>query len=419
MYRHRTVRRGSVIFSLLLWASCVWAQTPKYVFLFIGDGMGANQRVLAEKVSLASGRGKLEMNHFPVRGETTTSSADSAVTDSAAAATALACGVKTRNGMLGMTPEAKPVESFVVDAQKAGWRVGILSTATTNHATPAGFYAHVPHRERYDEILLQAAGSGVDFFGGPGFTSEKGEEHVLQTLRRGGYEIVKGAFDPAQPPKLPCANVGIASLADATRSAMTLLENPTGFFIMVEGAAIDWCCHGNDFPGMARETIDMNDAVRVALEFYKKHPDETLIVVTGDHETGGLTIVREEAPEKLLAVRSPAEVEAAVRKIVGEKPSPEVLVARLAEAIGLQTVPDASRKTMQDAYARNDIAVLKTELLRRMNAQAGIAWTTNGHTAAILPTTAIGAGSETFRGRYENTRIAERIRNFIAASVKK
>jgi alkaline phosphatase len=410
----------SVIFSLALLASCALGQSPKYIIMFLGDGMGPNHRILAEQVSKVTDRGELEMNHLPVQGESKTNSL-SGVTDSAASSTAFACGAKTNNGMLGMTPDETIVESVVVDAQKAGWKTGIITTDKLNGATPSGYYAHVKSRNMYDEILNQAAKSGIDFFGGPGFNSQN---DVDKTLLKGGYNVVKGKIDPANPPKLPCANLKISSLADATGSALALLENPKGFFIMIESSSIDGYSHGNHFPGAIGETIAMNDAVRVALDFYKKHPDDTLIITTADHECGGLTIVNKDLdPKGLLNVRDPGTVEKiVVTDIVSLKPAPKEFVVNVAEAMGLKNISDKDRQLLMDLYSQSKITGdggAVNEVKRLMYEQAGVKWTSGGHTGVNVPTTAIGPGSEAFKGEYENTHIADAIRGFITKPAEK
>lgn len=419
MQRFRTVRLLTVIFSLALLASCVFAQTPKYIILFIGDGMGPNQRVLSEKVSVATDRGELDMNHLPVAGEAKTNSC-SGTTDSAAGSTALSCGVKTNNGMLGMKPDKTNVDSVTVDAKKAGWKVGVVTTDNLNGATPSGFYAHCPDRNQYDEIFRQAAASDVDFFGGPGFNSQQDVDKILQ---EGGFNVVKGKLDSANPPKLPCANLGIPSLADATRAALTLLENPTGFFIVVECSGIDGGGHGNNFPYAVQEVLALNDAVRVALEFQRKHPDDTLVVVAADHETGGLTIVEEKDSKELLNVKDPGTVEKiVVTDIVSLKPTPEEFVKNVSGAMGLKNVSDKDKQLLMDLYRQNKITgdgSVLNEVKRLMYEQAGITWTTGGHTSVNVPTTAIGPGSEAFKGEYENTHIADAIRGYINQSVEK
>jgi alkaline phosphatase len=415
----------SVVISLALMAPSASGQAPKYIILFIGDGMGPNHRILAEMISEVKGQGKLEMNHLPVRGEAKTNALDekgraTETTDSAAAATALACGVKTGRGKLGVLQNNKPVDNFTVDAQKAGWKIGIITTDWLNGATPGGFYAHAKSRYMCDEILKQAARSGVDLLAGRGF---KGKD-VDKILQEGGYNVVKGKLDPANLPKLPCANLEMGSMAETLQAALAALENPTGFFIMLESSGIDGHSHGNYFPPAMQETIAMNDAVRVALEFQKKHPEDTLIITTADHECGGLTIVDKNLdPRGLLRVISKHDVEKiVVNDIVASKPGDEELITNISDAIDLDTISRKDRKILIDLYRKNRIKGddgLVNEVVRLMNQQAGITWTCGGHTPVPVPTTAVGVGSEAFKGTYENTHIADVIRGYIQQSSQK
>jgi alkaline phosphatase len=220
------------------------AQAPKYIFLMIGDGMGLPQveltRVTAER--------KLNMLGMPVVGLATTASADHQITDSAAAGTALATGHKANNGVIGLGATLDTLTTIAERARDKGLKVGIVTTVTTDHATPAAFYANVADRDMSDEIRRQQTASRFDHFAG-----QKPLEGLLS-------------------------------------NAIELLDNPDGFFIMAEGGLIDWMGHDNNAQGVIREVLDFDAAVGVALAFYEKHPDETLIIVTADHETGGLTL---------------------------------------------------------------------------------------------------------------------------------
>jgi len=194
--------------------------------------------------------------------------------------------------------------------------------------------------------------------------------------------------------------------------------------VMIECIGIDGAGHGNNFPYLVHEAIQLNEAVRVALEFQKKHPDDTLIVVTADHETGGLTIVNKDMdPKGLLNIKDPGTVEKiVVTDIVSLKPTPEELIKNISEAMGLKSISDEDQKILIDLYKQDKITgdgSLLNEVKRLMYAQAGATWTTTGHTSANVPTTAVGVGSEAFKGEYENTHIAETIRGYIKQSAEK
>lgn len=309
-------RTMSLSLSLLLVLSLFFsalASPVKYVFLFIGDGMSVPQRSMAEDYAKKVHGHDLLINQFPHATATTTHAANSAITDSAASGTAIACGIKTNNGRIGVTADGRRVDSVAYVAQQAGRKVGILTSVTLNHATPAAFYAHNTSRNNYYEIGLDVIASGFDFFGGGGLgkhddkQSKRYEGNLYKLIEEAGYTVVVGeqdkiralqpgsgkVFAAAQRGALPYAidaKEGDLSLAEITAKAIELLDNPKGFFMMVEGGKVDWMCHANDAGSVIGEMISFDEAVRVAYDFAQKHPEDTLIVVTGDHETGGLTL---------------------------------------------------------------------------------------------------------------------------------
>ena len=285
----------------------------KYVFLFIGDGMSIPQRMMAEEYSKRIGQGKLFINSMPYQAVTTTSSADSFITDSAASGTAIACGEKTVNGCIGMDKMRKRnLTSAAKVAKAAGRKVGIITSITINHATPASFYANNPSRSNYYAIALDLVKSNFDYFGGGGaaqFDEKKNkiyQGNIYNLAEKAGYQVARGkkAINAIKPGSGKVFAVGAEGplpyaidstendmhLADFVNQAIQLLDNEKGFFIMTEGGRIDPVCHSNDAATVMHEIIDFDNAVKAAFEFAKKHPAETLIIVTGDHETGGLTL---------------------------------------------------------------------------------------------------------------------------------
>jgi len=311
--------RFVICLSLLLSVSILplWGQSPatvKYVFLFIGDGMSTPQRELAEQYSLATTGQGLRINSFPVTTMTTTHSANKDVTDSAASGTAIACGQKTNNLMLGVDPEGKPLDSIAKVALQHGRKVGIITSVTLNHATPGAFYANVPNRNQYYEIGLAMIASGFQYFAGGGLLAHNDEESakyrgdLYELAAQAGYKICRenaDAFQKLAPDSsakvmvfanssnLPYelnAQAGELSLLDLTLKGIELLDNPRGFFLMVEGGLIDYAGHGNETELLLGEMLGLDKCVTAALNFASKHPDDTLIVITGDHETGGLTL---------------------------------------------------------------------------------------------------------------------------------
>jgi alkaline phosphatase len=296
----------------------------KYVFLFIGDGMGIAQRYSAE-LYLARLKGRsqpegsrLVMNTFPAQGLVTTYDLSGVIPDSASTATAIACGYKTRDGVIGMDADARvSYVSIAETAKKANWKVGILTTVSLDHATPAAFYAHVPNRSQMYDISLQLANSGMDYFAGgqlfqPVDPRDSHKPNAIEVSRKNGYTVSVGrsALAALRPGigKVIAMSAAVdsdaamyfsldqsgdpnqISIAEYLSKGIDLLVNPNGFFIMVEAGKIDWACHAHDTASSIHDTLALDDAVAIAVDFFKKHPRETLIIVTGDHETGGMAI---------------------------------------------------------------------------------------------------------------------------------
>jgi alkaline phosphatase len=296
----------------------------KYVFLFIGDGMGVVQRHAAElylsaqKGASHPGSVKLVMNTFPAQGMTTIHDLTSVIPDSASTATAIASGHKTKAGVIGMDADARlSYESIAETAKKANWKVGILTTVSLDHATPAAFYAHVPSRSQMYAISLQLANSGMDYFAGgqliqPVDPKDPGKVNALEVARKNGYTVAVGraAFEALKPGigKVIAMSAVVdrdaamyfsldqgsdpnhVSIAEYLAKGIDLLDNPNGFFIMVEGGKIDWACHAHDAAASIHDVLALDEAIAQAVDFFRKHPKDTLIIVTGDHETGGMSI---------------------------------------------------------------------------------------------------------------------------------
>ncbi len=272
--------------------------TPKNIILFIGDGMGLSQ-VTAGKVI----KGTLAMERCPVAGFVTTWATGELVTDSAAAATALATGVKTRNGMLGVSPDDKPLKNVIEVAEEKGKSTGVVATCSLTHATPAGFIVHVSSRKLDTEIAEQIAASDVDvLFGGGLNYFNPSNNPCLPELRKkmpvvttaeefrklGSPEKAAALLYPVHPPYAAERDV---SLKELTEKAIEILsQNKDGFFLMVEGSQIDWAGHKNDGSNVVSEVIDFDNAVGAGIDFAEKN-GETLVIITADHETGGFALL--------------------------------------------------------------------------------------------------------------------------------
>jgi alkaline phosphatase len=439
------------------------AKTAKYVFMFIGDGMGSPQTNAAEAF-LAAKKGQIEpdflsFSKFPAAGLTTTHAADRFITGSAASATAMSCGYKTAIGVIAMDPnKTKNYTTIAEMAKAAGMKVGIVSSVDIDHATPAAFYSHAPSRSQYYEIGLQMADSGFDYFGGGRVRLSKtpeGKPTVLEVMEEKGWQLAdtKSKLKALTPGKKAYAySRGYASdallyaidggkqdydyadisLAEFTAKGIELLDNPAGFFMMVEGGKIDWACHANDAGASIRDTLAFDDAVKEAIDFYYEHPDETLIVVTGDHECGGLTLgfagTGYATAFDLLAEQK-VSYEYFDTYVLGpykesvSRGSLNDLLPEIEEYFGLSDLTDYERQQLEEAYAQsmtdkkerasNDRTAvlyggyepLTVKITHLLNRRAGLSWTSYSHTGVPVPTFAMGVGQEKFNGYYDNTDI--------------
>jgi alkaline phosphatase len=283
------------IIILAVFAALFAEAAPKNIILFIGDGMGPAQ-VTAGKIT----KGMLEMERCPVTGLVTTWSADELVTDSAAAGTAMATGVKTKNGMISQDPDGNRLETVLEFAEQKGKSSGLVVNCAVTHATPASFASHVPSRKQYEDIADQLAASDVDVLFGGGlkhFGSEslavlQKKMPVAKTTEEfraiGTPEKAAALLYPEHP---PYAAERMVSLPELTAKALEILsQDEDGFFLMVEGSQIDWAGHKNDGTNVVSEVVDFDNAVGVGLDFAEKNGD-TLVIITADHETGGFGLL--------------------------------------------------------------------------------------------------------------------------------
>lgn len=281
----------------------------KNVILMIGDGMGL-AHVNATRFYALGPDGRLHMERMPVTGFMSCHSANRLITDSAASGTAFACGHKTNNGTVGEKPDGTPVKSIAEAAMADGLATGLVVTCKITHATPAVFASHVKKRSSMEEIAEQLSTSNVEvmFGGGKKYFIPKDEtgsersddKHLLENMKKQGYSFVETRDELmklSEGKAIGLFNYDALTtekpepmLAEMTGKALELLsKNKDGFFLMVEGSQIDWAGHDNAPYYMLRQTLLFDDAVRTALEF-AADDGNTLVIVTADHETGGLTI---------------------------------------------------------------------------------------------------------------------------------
>jgi len=440
------------------------AQSPKYIFLLIGDGMGSSQRTLAEyyKNYHSSESGsydiqtyeKLVMNSLPVCAATTTFSRNCLMTDSAAAGTALACGCKTDNGALGVDSSGMPRKSIAEMAHERGMKVGIVTSIQIDSATPAVFYAHQPERTMYREIALELPESGFEYFAGGSPSASKDaevREEIRAKAEKLGYTMVEsreGLVALEKSAGKVWVNPGVfgeiehlefaidadgeePSLSDFTAKGIELLDGEKGFFMMVEGGAIDWACHASDPLTTAKEVLAFDDAVSLAYGFYEKHPDETLVIVTGDHETGGLSMginPHGPMPEKLDVQKISGRMLGEKLKAIPEdKTSFENVLGIVKSEFGLLDITEDEIAQLKTAYELFRIGLREERLYdegnpitlaccRIVSDRAGVGWASPTHTGARVVTTAIGPGSEKLGGYNDDTDIAKAMESFISAN---
>lgn len=359
------------------------AQEPaaKYIFLFIGDGMGAGHVAVTEsylsyKAGVLGGE-QLTFTRFPQLALCTTYSANANITDSSASGTAIATGVKTNNGALGVDASNNPVYSVAhYLKQDFGYKVGIFSSVPLNHATPAAFYGHSTSRSNYYEITTQIPESGFEFIGGAGFlkySPASGDENSETFLEKHGYDVVFGqsefkkrnrrrnivmSSDPNESGREHAANYSAlneenVSLCNMLDNCLEVLGDKKPFFIMCEGGEIDWDAHSNYVMPLIESILKFDAAIAKAYEFYLAHPDETLIIVTADHETGGISL--------------------------GTNNCSDIL-----------DWPAILEDWENSGHTKHVL-------------ECGIGWTSHHHTGGPVPVYAIGKGSEKIHGRMDNT----------------
>jgi len=490
-----------ILAAMLLVGQVAFAAGAKYLFLFIGDGMSlasvhATEFYLNDLKSDQVGKEQISFTKFPVVGLMSTFEAKSYVTDSASAVTAMITGQKTLSGVLNMDPgKTQKLTTLAEEAKAAGMKVGVLSTVSLDHATPAGMYAHIPSRNDYYGIALQLAESGFEYFAGGGFIyptgKEKNQESIFDILAQKGYTVVQSReeFEKLSPatekvvvinPNLDSASAmpyaidrsaSDFSLAELTRKGIELLDNPNGFFMMVEGGKIDWACHANDIRAAIGDILDFEQAVAEAVKFYEQHPEETLIIVTADHGNGGLSLGHALTGYNLyLGLLENQKVshevfEEKVREYAQNTPSEEQSLRNfwpiVQENFGLLWLSEEEKAQLAEKAKNGDIqaarklslAISEYDLIRLEKAfaasmsgetpqgdetkvlyggydpltvtlthimaeKAGIGWTTYSHTGEPVPVFAMGAGAELFDGYYDNTDLYTKMKQALAITAQ-
>ena len=434
---------------------------PKYVILLIGDGMGVSQIQAAEyflQEKTGDPNAKLTMNTLPVSGFITTHSANSLITDSAAAGTALASGFKTNNRMIGKLPDGRNIKTLLEGAEEKGKATGIVTSTRVTHATPAVFMAHNEHRNNENEIAEDIFNSGVDFLAGGGIrhfvpkdwqwgrSKRKDNRNLIQEFHENGYRIFLDKYSTDDfrnykpvaaervvalftPSHLPYEvdrqnNNETPSLSELTEKALEVLKihdrrDGKGFFLMVEGGRIDHACHANDPIATIHDTLEFDRAVKKVYEFYKKYPNDTLFVVLSDHETGGMGLGYGKNYFMNMESLLNAKVSAAdtLQKIyTGDRTA---TYKYLAENYGLTNLTDEEKAAFEKAMdiidnkvetkaygGYNPVGMTAAHVISK---RANLFWTSWAHTADPVPVNAIGVGANNFAGFKDNTDIAKEL----------
>lgn len=442
--------------AMFLMMSGLALASPKYVFMFIGDGLGASQRQIAEYYQQEEKGSdfKLNMNKLPVSGLNTTHSINNLVTDSAAAGTALATGKKTNNGMIAMSPNGEEFKSVLEYAQDKGKATGIVTTTRITHATPSAFIAKNESRRNENEIAKDFVTSNIDYIAGGGYRhfvspqtegSKREDKSLVTELRANNYKTFIGessieklnkykvnssdkVFISLSSSHLPYeidrmnTQSDQPSLADLTEKGIEVLKarGKDGFFMMIEGGRIDHASHANDVSGTIHDTLAFDESLEVAMDFYNKNKDETLILVVGDHETGGLGIGTGSSKPVDLSGISNVKVSvddglanayngnrkeyfSYIAKNLDLKDLTDNEIDRITKAMDTED-SNKENEDLYGGYSPTSIAVSHI-----INDRSGIGFTTFDHTASQIPMSAIGKGSEAFGGFKDNTEIGEEL----------
>ena len=452
------------------------AATPRYVFMFIGDGMG-NPQVTATQYYLGSIENPnsdypvpadLSFTKFPYLGLVTTYDSSSFCPDSASTATSMASGRKTLSGVINYDVTlTNPYKLITEYAKEAGRKIGVITSVSVDHATPAAYYAKQQSRNSYYEIGLQAVtGTTVDYLAGGGFKKETGDgtqQSLVEIAAENGWTIPttndeirslssadgrvlaispdlqdsKSIYYEIDREQMVANGEDVLSLADFVRSGINVLDNENGFFMMCEGGKIDWACHANDAATSIHDTLALSDAVQVALDFAAEHPNECLIIVTADHETGGMTIgfatTAYETHFQYLANQkiSFTAFDDVIAELKENNATFEDALAKVEEYYGLTTTAEQDltlTETELESLRTAWNVVMGTEALSDeqsallyggynafsmavshiMNNKAGLSYTSYAHTGLQIPVYAWGVGAENFSGLYDNTGIFNR-----------
>ena len=451
-------RTLSAIVLLLLCTFVAGARQPKYIFYFIGDGLGINHIYGTELYNAAvhpemERGGKLSFTDFPIRSYVTNHSSSSLVTDSSAAATALASGVKTVNGYMGVDADVKPAKSLTELLSARGLYVGVATNVAVNHATPSAFFGHDQSRSSYGTLFEQLLASEVDFAAGSTILHKRSgltPQQFIEKAKQAGMEVhnspkqakqVSGKRVLLLSPNLEEQALKYAvdcqaddpTIVDYTDAAIGYLEREAGkrgFLLMVEAGHIDYCAHDNDAVTTFEEINDLSESVQLALDFYAKHPKQTLIIITADHETGGLSVGSHDYvmyPQNLAYQRCSMVALTAKMRAMRERGDLawESMRALLSAELGLWDqvkLSDADETLLKECFERDFVRTaeqvvslynhnekLASLAIEVLNRASQIKWISLDHTGMQVPLFVKGAGQEYFYDCFDNTDIPKAI----------
>ena len=450
--------------------------TPKYVFMFIGDGMG-NPQVTATQYYLGALENpdstipvpaQLSFTDFENVGLMTTYDASSFCPDSASTATSMASGQKTLSGVINYNIDLTESFKIITEyAKEAGKKVGVISSVSLDHATPAAYYAKSESRGEYYDIALQGvSGTTLDFLGGGSYLTPDGDgtqANLFDVAEENGFTVANTLEDiralnsesgrvlaitpdiadsssmqyEIDRVRMEAEGADSLSLAEMVQAGISVLDNDEeGFFLMTEGGKIDWSCHANDAMTSIMDTIALSDAVQVAIDFAAEHPEETLIIVTADHETGGMTIgfattaydthfnylqnqtisftqfdavIGEMRENGATFEDALAEIEKYYGLTTEEGQDltlTETEIASLTAAFELSMLPSEERVIgEQEELLYGGYEPLSMAVSHIINNKAGLSFTSYAHTGLQIPVYAMGVGADNFSGLYDNTDI--------------
>ena len=468
---------------------------PKYVFLFIGDGMSypqiqstadylgaltdedywqAQPSLDDNQGAILDGPSYLNFMNFEAAGSAVTYDSNSFAPDSASTATSIATGYKTYSGSINVDETGTVKYETIAEKlhEQKGYSVGVITSVNLNHATPAAFYAHQASRSSYYEIGLEMIASDFEYFAGGGLLSPTGSEGDQEDLyalaAEAGYTVTRTQADAekvsADTEKAILIDEHLAdsdamayeidrtedmwSLADYVSKGIEVLsDDEDGFFMMCEGGKIDWACHANDAASTIHDTQALADAVQVAIDFAAEHPEETLILVTGDHETGGLTIGFAGTDydtyldllenQKISYAKFDSDYVASYKE--NKTPFEDVL-SDIEELFGLKAQGAADDKLVLTEYEMEQLRAayeksvngtaasqyeqeeyvlygtyepLSVTITHIINNKSGISFTSYSHTGLPVAVLAEGVGAESFSGYYDNTQIYEKMADLL------